>query len=277
MAMNNTLQRTITGSVYIAVVTGAILLGEMTTAVLMLVASILTMRELCHLGKEKYGVEVPLWEIIMTCVLGFLPLLLLQEISFFSIGFIPFYVLSLFVCIAVELFRKKEHPVANWTFLMFGQIYVLLPFLMLSMLAIYGQIIVLTVFVMIWVNDTFAYLSGLGTSKLPHGNHKMFPRVSPKKSWEGLTGGILMTIVAGLIFSLFDEGRHFEMWEWVVYAVVISGFGTIGDLVESLFKRTIGVKDSGTFFPGHGGLLDRFDSVLFASVGAFFVSVLFCV
>ncbi len=91
----------------------------------------------------------------------------------------------------------------------------------------------------------------------------MFERVSPKKSWEGLIGGIVFALVAGYIFSLFVT--EYTWCQWLIIAFTISVFGTLGDLMESLLKRTLGVKDSGKFLPGHGGVLDRFDSILLAA------------
>jgi phosphatidate cytidylyltransferase len=137
---------------------------------------------------------------------------------------------------------------------------------LLNLIALSDKLIVLAIFVLIWVNDTFAYLTGMGTSKTI-GNHKMFPRVSPKKSWEGLAGGAVMAVVASVIFSRLTDIVGFSTAVWIGLAIVIVVFGTIGDLCESIFKRTLGVKDSGTILPGHGGMLDRFDSVLFATIG----------
>jgi len=113
-------------------------------------------------------------------------------------------------------------------------------------------------FVIMWSNDVFAYLVG---SKI--GKHKLFERHSPKKSWEGSIGGFIFAIIAAFILSIFYT--HFSVVEWISLGAIIAVTGTFGDLAESLLKRNSGVKDSGTIFPGHGGVLDRFDAVLFAS------------
>jgi phosphatidate cytidylyltransferase len=103
----------------------------------------------------------------------------------------------------------------------------------------------------------------MATSHLPGGNHKMFVRVSPKKSWEGLIGGVLFNLAAGYVF--YRAGWISPLWHSLVFVMAASVFGTLGDLVESLLKRSVGVKDSGRFMPGHGGVLDRFDSMLLAA------------
>jgi phosphatidate cytidylyltransferase len=121
----------------------------------------------------------------------------------------------------------------------------------------------LSIFIFLWVNDSGAYCTG---SLL--GRHKLFPRISPGKTWEGsIGGGILVMAVAALIGWLVNQGAEahtLNMLEWIGLGLVVVVFGTWGDLVESLFKRTLGIKDSGTILPGHGGMLDRFDSALIA-------------
>ena len=109
----------------------------------------------------------------------------------------------------------------------------------------------------IWVNDSFAYLTGM-----TFGKHRLFERISPKKSWEGFIGGAVASVVAGYVFSLFET--DLVWWQWLIFSLLVVVFGTFGDLMESLIKRSVGVKDSGRIIPGHGGLLDRFDSMLLA-------------
>jgi len=116
---------------------------------------------------------------------------------------------------------------------------------------------------MLWANDTGAYLSGRS-----FGKHKLFERISPNKTWEGFIGGILLAVVIAL--NLEHYFGALSKWEWVTMAVIIGVFGTLGDLVESMLKRSLGVKDSGNILPGHGGLLDRFDGLLMAAPLVFF-------
>ena len=146
--------------------------------------------------------------------------------------------------------------------------------LLAAMIAFFrGQftpVLVLSMLVFIWANDSFAYLTGS-----LFGRHRLFERVSPKKSWEGFIGGNLFALVAAYVMSIVDQplsnllvghnGASLELWQWLVFAQIVVVFGTFGDLVESLLKRRLGVKDSGVAIPGHGGWLDRFDSLIFAA------------
>lgn len=261
--MTNIAQRTITGTVFVAVIIAAILLGEKTLATLTIIVSFLSLNEFNGLVKGKYNVNVPLVESCLGAVLMTAAIVLPLKYGLTLLFFIvPYF----FVCMAIELFRKQQDPVKTWAFFLLGQLYIAVPFALLNLIALMDRLIVLAIFVLIWVNDTFAYLTGMGTSKTI-GNHKMFPRVSPKKSWEGLAGGAVMAVVASVIFSRLTDIAGFSTAVWIGLAIVIVVFGTIGDLCESIFKRTLGVKDSGTILPGHGGMLDRFDSVLFATIG----------
>lgn len=179
------------------------------------------------------------------------------------IVFVPyiFYILSLFVS---ELFLKRKNPIVSLAHAFLGQIYAALPLSLLCYLAFgynidgsYHFAFLLALFIFIWVDDSFAYLSG---SLL--GKHRMFERISPKKSWEGFIGGVVFTIIAAVIYAHYFT--QLSLWEWVGFALVTIVSGTLGDLIESLFKRTLNVKDSGSLLPGHGGILDRIDSVIFA-------------
>ena len=128
--------------------------------------------------------------------------------------------------------------------------------------------LVLGMFVILWTHDTFAYLTGS-----MFGKHPLYKSISPKKSWEGSIGGFGFSIVAAYIISIFSP--ILGMWQWIAIACVIAVFGTFGDLAESLLKRKAGVKDSGKLLPGHGGILDRFDSVLFVSPIIYILVLLF--
>lgn len=187
------------------------------------------------------------------------------------------YVLVIFAALLEELWSKAANPVANWGNLFVSQTMIALPFCSMCALLALDKWLLLALFVLIWVNDSGAYCVGSLTAKRAQGNHKMFPRVSPKKSWEGLFGGVFFAILAALLLMHFGwfETLYSKAQDGcaniirqvivVVFAVLACGFGTFGDLMESLMKRAIGVKDSGKFLPGHGGVLDRFDSMLLAS------------
>ena len=138
---------------------------------------------------------------------------------------------------------------------------VALPFSLLNFILFINGLqpyILLAVFATIWVNDTGAYLVGVSIGK-----HRLFERISPKKSWEGFVGGALAALISGYLFSIYIP--EINLINWLIFSEIIVVFGTYGDLMESLVKRTVDVKDSGTIIPGHGGLFDRFDSMLLAA------------
>ena len=177
------------------------------------------------------------------------------------------YLLFLIYCYIKELFGKHPNPIANLGAIMLSQMYVVLPLSLINVLAFTPfecyhseapyYAITLAIYIFIWVNDTGAYLSGITL-----GRHKMFPRISPKKSWEGAVGGALATIASAFIVAHFYT--FMELWQWIGMALVVVLAGTFGDLTESMVKRQLDIKDSGHILPGHGGFLDRLDSMLFA-------------
>ena len=182
------------------------------------------------------------------------------------------YLLTIVYLFVSGLFTCSKNPVADWAYTMLGQMYVALPLSMINILAFevdgqwgvnFDPLLPLSIFIFLWTNDSGAYCCG---SLL--GRHKLFPRVSPGKSWEGSIGGcVLVLAVAALIGWWANNGdikHQLGMAAWMGLGLVVVVFGTLGDLVESLFKRTLGIKDSGNLLPGHGGMLDRFDSALMA-------------
>ncbi len=180
--------------------------------------------------------------------------------------FIPYLAIIIYLIIS-QLYLKKKDPIVNWAYAIFSQIYVALPFALLNVLAFqsnketgsieYNAILPISIFVFIWLNDTGAYCVGTLIGK-----HRLFERISPKKSWEGSIGGGAIAILSSLAFAYYFS--FIPTLAWVGLAIVVVVFGTWGDLSESLLKRQLGVKDSGSILPGHGGLLDRFDSALIA-------------
>ena len=181
--------------------------------------------------------------------------------------FIPYLVTVVYLLIS-ELYAKQEDPINNWAYTMLSQMYIALPFSLLNVLAFtatpngqisFNTLLPLSIFVFLWVNDTGAYCVG---SLL--GRHKLFPRISPGKSWEGCIGGAVFVLVVAYIISYYIDNGILSTLQWLGLGLVVVVFGTWGDLVESLFKRTLGIKDSGNILPGHGGMLDRFDSSLLA-------------
>jgi phosphatidate cytidylyltransferase len=171
-------------------------------------------------------------------------------------------VFGMFAAIAVELFLGSEQPFANVGNYLLCALYIGLPFAMLADIAIefhmpYKPFRVFGLLLLIWTNDTMAYFIG---SKF--GRRKLFERISPKKTWEGSIGGGVCTVFVAWGLSLII--KDFSQIQWLALGAVAAVFGTLGDLVESMLKRSVGVKDSGNLLPGHGGLLDRFDAFILA-------------
>ncbi|WP_207433867.1 phosphatidate cytidylyltransferase [Sabulibacter ruber] len=164
-----------------------------------------------------------------------------------------------FLTLVAEMYRKKEQPFVNIGLTLLGVLYIAVPFSLLHLLAFlpdrYSWQIILGIMFLIWASDTGAYAAGR-----TFGKNKLFPRISPGKTWEGWVGGVLLSLgVAWLLSRYFED---LDLVRWLGMAVLVSIFGVLGDLVESMLKRSLGVKDSGTLIPGHGGILDRFDSLI---------------
>ncbi len=166
----------------------------------------------------------------------------------------------LFLSFVFELFAKSENPFTNVAFIILGMVYIGIPFALLDFIAFHGNVFhtntILGLLILTWSNDTGAYLVG---SRI--GKTKLFPSISPKKTWEGSIGGVVITILIAIFMSFFFE--ECTTLQWIVLAIIVVIFGSIGDLVESMLKRSYAIKDSGTLLPGHGGFLDRFDAFIF--------------
>ena len=268
--MNNFVARTITGILFVATIVVCFLNP---TAMIFLFALVtgLTVWEFTGLVNDRSGVTVNRFISTVAGVYFFLAMAGTCSGFTSSTVFIPYLITIVYLLIA-ELYAKQEDPIHDWAYTMMSQMYVVLPFSLLNMLAfraapegiMYIYTLPLSVFVFLWVNDTGAYCCGS-----LFGKHKLFPRISPGKSWEGsVGGGIFVLAAAALVWYLTDSYDMnpigMDMWEWMGLGLVVVVFGTWGDLVESLFKRTLGIKDSGNILPGHGGMLDRFDSSLLA-------------
>ncbi len=173
-------------------------------------------------------------------------------------------ILAISFILISELYRKHENPIENIAITVFGIIYAIVPYAILNYIVFnqtlhnaYQVWVLIGLFILIWTHDTFAYLTGISIGK-----HRLFERISPKKSWEGFFGGLLFSFIAAWLLSKYVP--EFSIISWMIIAAIISTIGTFGDLVESMFKRSVNIKDSGSLLPGHGGLLDRFDTLLLA-------------
>lgn len=269
--MNNFIVRTITGILFVAVVVCSFLRPQAMVLLFALITG-LTIWEFTGLVNDREKVTVNRLISTVAGVYFFFAVAGFSSDLTPSAVFIP-YLVSIIYLMVAELYLKNEDPIHDWAYTMMAQLYIALPFSLLNTLAFhltpqglvtYDSVLPLSVFVFLWMNDTGAYLCG---SLL--GKHKLFPRISPGKSWEGsIGGGILVIAVAVLVWYLTEQYQLNQLGlsalEWAGLGLTVVIFGTWGDLVESLFKRTLGIKDSGNILPGHGGMLDRFDSSLLA-------------
>ena len=268
--MKNFIIRTITSVFFVAAIVSCFLRPEAMVFLFALVTG-MTIWEFTGLVNDRNRVSV---NQMISTVAG---VYLFLAMAGFCSGitppsiFVPYLVTLIYLMVA-ELYLKQEDPIHDWAYTMMSQLYIALPFSLLNVLAFQSDAsgihfvwsIPLSVFVFLWINDAGAYICG---SLL--GKHKLFPRISPGKSWEGsIGGGILVIIVAVLVWYFSEQYAQNPLGltaiEWAGLGLVVVIFGTWGDLVESLFKRTLGIKDSGHILPGHGGMLDRFDSTLMA-------------
>lgn len=260
--MNNFITRTLTGIVFVSVLVGAICSHLYAFAAVFSLITAASLWEFC--GLVERGEDVVPNRVIVTA--GGVYLFLSSFVyagGGSSLVFLPYLLFLLYALIA-ELYRKASDPIRNWGNILLGQLYCagsfsLLNFLMLSADAT-GEthkncLLVLSLFVFVWINDTGAFLVGSAIGK-----HRLFERISPKKSWEGFAGGLVFALLSSQVFAWFEPA--FGWYNWLGIAATVVVFGTLGDLTESLLKRTLGVKDSGKLLPGHGGMLDRFDSVI---------------
>ena len=169
----------------------------------------------------------------------------------------------LFLFFVIELFAHSKAPFLNVAINILGVVYLCLPFSLLHFVSIredgYQCKIVFAILFLIWTNDSFAYFAGVTMGK-----HKMLPRISPGKTWEGIAGGIVGAMVAAIIMHYTFELHFLRLADWIWLSIIISMASTLGDLAESMLKRSLHIKDSGKLLPGHGGVLDRFDAFYFA-------------
>ena len=263
---NNFILRTLTGILFVLILVGGIIGGSVPFGILFLIITLLSVREFCTLVNQyEQGIHLNTYLCTIAGGLLFLTFYHYQHISSWVI--LPLYLCFLIAILVVQLYAKKSNPAGNWAFSFMSQVYVALPFALLNVIACiipnagsnstYSYILPLSLFIFTWINDTGAYCVGVTLGK-----HRLFERISPKKSWEGSIGGAIFCIIAAVILAHFFP--ILNSWEWIGFALVIVVFGTWGDLCESLIKRHWGIKDSGKILPGHGGMLDRFDSTLLA-------------
>ena len=275
--MNNFITRTLSAIVYAGLVIGSILVQPLCFGghpllfgILFMIVSTLAVREFHALVGSD----------IKTMTYAMMSNALLYSTLYFLFfgdliwrGLLVAYIAIMLLALISHLFRPQVQPIHSWGNLCAGQVMIALPFALMNGVLMHSKWLMLALFILLWVNDSGAYIVGSLMAKRKGGNHKMFPRVSPAKSWEGLIGGFVFDLIAGYVFFRVGWMGDMTLMNSLLFALAGGVFGTLGDLMESLFKRTLGVKDSGKFMPGHGGVLDRFDSLLLAVPVTYFLFV----
>lgn len=259
--MKTFLIRTLSGFIYAVLVIGSILIGPKVFSILILLFLILSLLEFRKLVKG-FGTTfavVTLLGINILLYIGWLS----KTFDFVGKEFLVVTLVLSLILLLVNLFVNKEYPGKFYGNLMFSLVYLTLPMIIINQLFYtadgnYTISILLGLFIIIWLNDSFAYISGALLGK-----HKLAAKISPKKTWEGAVGGLIFSLGGAYILSMFFT--DYSVKEWLGLAVVVVIFGTFGDLLESFLKRRADIKESGSIMPGHGGILDRLDSLLLAA------------
>lgn len=267
--MKGLLRRASTAVIFVIVMLAGLFGGRYTFVVLFAIITALCLWEFFTMVMIRYsrrdtirmilGVAFGLTPFVLASILHMRPIFPQTNDQFVivtSFLFFPF----IFLAFIYELFSKSKHPFRNVSFLVLGMVYIGAPFALLDFIAFengdFSAVVVFGLLILTWMNDTGAYIIGSKFGKRP-----LFPSISPKKTWEGTVGGVLTTFfVAWLFCALTGQLR---LVDWMVLALIVSVFGGLGDLVQSMLKRSVGVKDSGSLLPGHGGVLDRFDAFIF--------------
>ena len=276
--MKTLVTRTITGVFFVAALVGCVVWSEMSFALFFALIAGLGVWEFSANVNRHAGAAVNPFIASMAAVVLVLTVGRCSSMQVNYALFLPFVGTLLYLLIS-ELYRKAENPLKNWAYAFAAQLYVALPLSMISLLAyhldvenglvVFDWFLPLSVFIFLWSSDSGSYLFGSALSR--YFTAKLFPRISPGKSWVGsIGGGVLTLIVAAVLWHFRPELLNLP--QWLGLGLVVCVFGTWGDLVESLFKRQLGIKDSGNVLPGHGGILDRFDSALLAIPAA----VIYC-
>ena len=265
--LKNFIIRTLSGIVMVATLIGATLFSKLTFVLLLLAITLGGEWEFYRLAK-KAGTSP---QRFVGLLAGFLMIVAaaaaLHEILAITAVLMVAFMILIPMPLIFELYRKSATPMANVGITYAGVIYVALPMALLTffpMMLGNGEwkpwSVILYIFI-IWANDVFAYLFGITLGK-----HRLFERISPKKSWEGFFGGLLGAMAMGFVAAKVLDAN---VAMWIGLALIAAITGVFGDLVESLLKRSVDVKDSGSFIPGHGGWLDRFDALIFSVPFAF--------
>lgn len=256
--MNNLIVRTISGVILVAILVSGVLYSTLTSFI---VLSVIALGSLLELGKLLKDKNIRVMRGFMLAVALFVLLLqgynIIYDVELLTIAQTLLVLMLAFSLRSfIELYRKGRHPFTSISYEIFSFVYTVAPILLLNNIDV--SVYVIMLFIIIWSNDVGAYLVGSTIGK-----HKLFERISPKKSWEGFFGGVIISVIFASLMAHYSIGT--EWYIWAIIALVTALAGVVGDLFESLFKRSISIKDSGNIIPGHGGFLDRFDALIFAA------------
>lgn len=274
--MKNLIIRVLTGAIFAIVLISSICLHPLAFLSLFSVITALTIWEFSGLIKGYENTKIQrILNMIGGVYLFVSTFAYANELTDGKI-FLP-YLLFLILTMIAELYYKALNPINNWAYTLFGQLYVAGCFSMLNFIGAepntpgeinYSPLMIMAIFIFVWLSDTGAYFIGSMIGK-----RRLFERISPKKSWEGFFGGLFVALASSQALAWYAP--EIGKLTWLGLALIVVLFGTWGDLIESLLKRTIGVKDSGNILPGHGGMLDRFDSVMLAAPASYIYIELF--
>lgn len=253
--MTTTVTRALSGAVYVLLLVGATLYSPYSFLLLFGLLLLFSVGEFCKLVGLK-----PVFPLLLA-TLGYI---LFNLDNTVKTNEILLLIAALLVSIRslVFLFEKKNRFLDQQAKYVFLIGYLIIPIIIFTKIPFisnsYHPEIIIAILILIWTNDTFAYLVGITMGKT-----KLFERISPKKTIEGFSGGLVFAMIAGVLLAQFYLQE--SIIRWIIIALLVTTFGTLGDLIESKFKRLAGVKDSGNIMPGHGGFLDRLDSIIFVA------------
>ena len=274
--MKNLIIRALTGIIFVVVLVSAICIHPIFFLILFCIITGLTLWEFGGLVKHYENANLQRAVNVLGGVYLFIATFVYTNGLTDGKIFLP-YLLFIMLTMIAELYYKAPNPINNWAFTLFAQVYCAGSFSILNFIGAepgtpgvmsYTPLFIMAIFIFVWLDDTGAYLVGSLIGK-----HKLFERISPKKSWEGFFGGLILSLASSQAFAWFAP--EINRMNWLGLAATVVLFGTWGDLIESLLKRTLGVKDSGNVLPGHGGMLDRFDSVMLAVPASYIYIELF--
>ena len=258
--MNNLVVRLITGGIFVSLILSSIFIDVNFVFGVFSLFAVLGIIEFYKLFQPNEFIEIN-WRTSSFFAVFIFGLISCSLMGYLNLIGVLISIPAIFGFILSELWRKKKHPILNTAVNILGLVYVVLPFLIIVFIGTSKNAdfpLLAGMFILIWVNDSFAYVVGRILGK-----HKLIERISPNKTWEGTIGGIAFTILAGVLISYFNPNESILFW--VGSAVLLAPSAILGDLVESMFKRNLNIKDSGTILPGHGGILDRFDATIFGA------------